>query len=49
MQLLEQLGYTDGIKIEKRVNWAEIEKWSDEKLAAIGTERIEKEEFGYEI
>ncbi len=49
VQLLEQLGYTDGIKIEKRVNWAEIEKWSDEKLAAIGTERTEKEEFGYEI
>jgi phage host-nuclease inhibitor protein Gam len=49
VDLLEQLGYLDGIKIVKSVNWDEISKWSDEKLAAIGTERVEKEEFGYDL
>lgn len=47
--LLEELGYVDGIKIEKSVNWDEIEKWSDERLTAIGTERVTKEEFGYDL
>ncbi|MEO0258981.1 MAG: host-nuclease inhibitor Gam family protein [candidate division WOR-3 bacterium] len=49
VELLEQLGYLEGIKIVKSVNWDVISKWSDEKLAVIGTERVEKEEFGYDL
>lgn len=49
VDLLERLGYIDGIRIEKSVNWDEISKWTDEKLAAIGTERVIKEEFGYDV
>jgi phage host-nuclease inhibitor protein Gam len=49
VELLEKLEYLDGIKIEKSVDWNMIEKWPDEKLAAIGTERIEKEDFGYDF
>lgn len=49
VELLKALGYTDGVKVEESVNWSEIEKWTDEKLTAIGTERVEKEEFGYDL
>lgn len=46
---LKKHGYTDAIKIAESVNWDELEKWSDEKLTKVGTERIEKELFAYEI
>ncbi|MDL1966291.1 MAG: host-nuclease inhibitor Gam family protein [Candidatus Desulfofervidus auxilii] len=45
---LKQLGYLDGIKVIEKVNWDTIEKWPDEKLIAIGTERVRKEEIKYE-
>ena len=46
---LKKHGYTDAIKIAESVNWDELEKWPDEKLAKVGTERVEKENFAYEI
>ena len=46
---LKKYGYTDAIKIAESVNWDELEKWPDEKLAKVGTERIKKELFAYEI
>ncbi|KAA0257196.1 hypothetical protein FHQ18_11570 [Deferribacter autotrophicus] len=49
VSLLKSLGYADGIRIEEYVDWSKIEKWPDERLAAIGTERMEKEEFKYEL
>ncbi|SDO03534.1 Bacteriophage Mu Gam like protein [Desulfonauticus submarinus] len=45
---LKELGYLDAIKVIEKVNWDTIEKWPDEKLIAIGTERIRKEEIKYE-
>jgi len=49
VELLKKLGYFDGIRVEEHVNWPAIEKWPEEKLIAIGTERTEKEDFGYEL
>jgi len=49
VSLLKNLGYADGIRIEEYVDWEKIEKWPDERLAAIGTERVVKEEYKYEI
>jgi phage host-nuclease inhibitor protein Gam len=46
---LKKLGYYDGIRIEEYVDWDSIEKWPDERLEAIGTERKEKEEYSYEL
>jgi phage host-nuclease inhibitor protein Gam len=46
---LEKLGYDEAVKIVKSVNWDEIEKWSDVRLAEVGTERKQKETFEYEI
>jgi len=40
---------TEAIKIAESVNWDELEKWPDEKLIKVGTERIEKERFAYEV
>ncbi len=37
------------IKVVESVNWDELEKWPDDKLAKVGTERIEKELFAYEV
>lgn len=49
VDVLESLGYSEAVKVAKSVDWDKIEKFTDEKLAAIGTERVEKEDFGYEI
>jgi len=42
-------GKTNAVKIAESVNWDELEKWPDEKLKKVGTERIEKERFAYEV
>jgi len=47
--LLEALGHDEAVKIVKSVDWDVIEKWSDVMLANIGTERVQKENFEYEI
>lgn len=49
VDLLEGLEWHDGIRIEKYVDWDRIEKWPDERLAAIGTERKKQEEVSYEL
>lgn len=48
VELLKGLGFADGVKVSESVNWDAIEKWPDEKLVAIGTERKERETFEYE-
>lgn len=49
LERLESLGWTEAIIIEKKVNWDEIEKWTDERLIAAGTERVIKETVVYEL
>lgn len=49
VEVLKRLGYHDGIKVVEEVNWEKIKEWSDERLVAIGTERVQKEEYLYEI
>lgn len=49
IELLKKLGYRDGIRVEEKVDWDRINKWPDEKLVAIGTERNLKKEFGWEL
>lgn len=46
---LEELGYTDGVRIEKRVKWEALEAWPDEKLVEAGTERVRNESIEYEV
>jgi len=48
-ETLEALGYHDAVRISKSVDWDAIEKWSDVMLAEIGTERVPKESFNYEL
>jgi len=49
LERLEELGWSEAIIIEKRVNWDELERWPDERLIACGTERVIKEKIVYEI
>lgn len=49
LEKLQALGYLQAIKVAKSVNWDEVNKWNDEKLAQIGTLRVEKENFAYEL
>ncbi len=46
---LASLGYDEGIKIVKSVDWDVIENWPEEKLLAVGTERVRQEVFAYEL
>lgn len=49
LERLEALGWTEAIIVTKKVNWEVLEKWTDERLIAVGTERIIKESITYEI
>lgn len=49
VELLKGLDYHDGIRVEEKVDWDAIEKWPDAKLIAIGAERKEKVEYGWEL
>ncbi len=46
---LEELGRMEAIRIAKSVDWAVLESWTDEELAAAGTRRKPVEEFGYDL
>lgn len=49
VEVLQELDYLEGIKMELSVDWDEIGTWPDEKLTAIGTQKKLKESFGYEL
>lgn len=49
LENLEKAGRKELIKIVKEANWDEIEKLTDAELKALGTKRIPKEVFSYEI
>ena len=47
---LEESGAEDAAFIvTKAVNWEHLEKWSDERLIEVGTERKRTENFTWEI
>jgi len=49
LEKLEELDWQEAIIIEKKVKWEELEKWTDERLVACGTERVRKEKIEYEL
>ncbi len=49
LERLVELGWNEAIIIEKKVNWDELERWTDERLIAVGTERLRKEKIEYEL
>ena len=49
LEKLEKNGFSDAVKIAKSVDWDALEKWPVERLMLVGTERVKKETFEYEI
>ena len=49
LEMLEKLGWTEAIIVEKKVNWQVLETWPEEKLIACGTERVRKVKITYEL
>lgn len=49
VEILEWLGFQDGVRVEKKVDWDVVEKWPNERLLAVGTERVTQEMFDFEI
>jgi phage host-nuclease inhibitor protein Gam len=49
VEYLRGKGLETGIKVEEKVNWQEIETWSDDQLSQIETDRKPKETFAYEL
>jgi phage host-nuclease inhibitor protein Gam len=49
VEKIEGLGWSDGIIIVKNIDRPVIEKWNDEKLAAIGASKKPKENISWEI
>lgn len=48
LEKLKTLGL-GAVKIAESVDWDELEKWPDEQLGAVGTNRVTKVEFNYEL
>ena len=46
---LKATGHAEAIKVVESVDWDQIEKWSDEILKDLGTKRVPKESFEYEV
>ena len=49
LKKLKELGYEEAIKVSESVRWDMLEKWPEEKLNMVGTLKILKESFEYEI
>jgi phage host-nuclease inhibitor protein Gam len=49
LERLEALGMTGAVKVAKSVDWDQLEKWPDARLIEVGTERIRKEVFSYDV
>ena len=49
LERLEALGRLDAVKIAKSVDWSKLETWPDAELEAVGTERVERVRYGYDL
>lgn len=49
LETLKQQGFKEAIKIVESVDWDKIETWSAEKLALVGTEKVKKENYSWEM
>jgi hypothetical protein len=50
LKRLEETGAEEkAFIVTKAVNWDELEKWTDERLIEIGTERKREEKFSFEV
>jgi phage host-nuclease inhibitor protein Gam len=46
---LKALGFDDAVRVVETVKWEVLEDWPEEKLVSVGTERVRKETFAYEV
>ena len=46
---LERQGLEEGLKRVVTVDWDALEAWPNEKLIMVGTERVKKEIYSYEV
>lgn len=49
LERLEALGKVEAIKVAKSVDWSKLEAWPDEDLAVVGTERVVRVRYGYDV
>lgn len=49
LQRIKDQGWTEGIKVVESIERPIIEKWTDERLAAIGAERKPTDIYEYEV
>ncbi len=49
LEKLKEQGIKEAIKIAESVDWEKLEEWPEERLLLVGTERVQKEEFDYEL
>ena len=49
LENLKALGQKDAVRIAESVDWDRLEKWTDEDLERVGTQRVEEERFQYEL
>ena len=48
-EALEEAGFPEAVRVVKSVDWDLLETWPEEKLIMVGTERVKKENYSYEV
>jgi len=46
---LEAEGFPEAVRVAKSVDWDLLETWPEEKLIMVGTDRVKKEIYDYEV
>lgn len=49
LERLEAEGFLEAVKVAKSVDWDQLETWPEERLIYVGTERVTKEVYAYEV
>lgn len=49
LENLKALGLAEAVKVVESVNWDIMADWPEDRLIAVGTERVRKEIFAYEL
>lgn len=49
LERLDERGLSEAVKIARSVDWDVVEKWPDERLVDLGTERVRKDVYSYEV
>lgn len=49
LEKLKEAGFLEAIRVAESVDWDRLESWPEERLRLVGTARVTKERYAYEV